>query len=75
MMKMTRSGLDAGSGGGGGGGASRDVSAPQVTLVHRVYSHLCFTSAYDNEFSGLRRLWKLCDDSGKEKTTTFFWGG
>lgn len=52
MMKMTRSGLDAGGGGGGGGGASRDVSAPQVTLVHRVYSHLCFTSAYVNEFSG-----------------------
>lgn len=57
MTKMTMSGLD-GSGGGGGGGASRDVSVPQVTPDDCVYMHLRFMSAYDNEFSRLRRLWK-----------------
>lgn len=67
MMKMTMSGLDGSGGGrrGGGGGAVRDVLVPLVTLSDPVYMHLCFTSAYDNEFSRLRRLWKLYDGSGK----------
>lgn len=54
VMKMTMSGLDGS--GRGGGGASGDVSASQVTLVDRVYTRLCFTSAYDNEFKEIMEV-------------------
>lgn len=56
----------------GGGGASGDVSIPQVTLVDCVYMHLCFTSAYDDEFTGLGDYGSCIMAAGSRKTTTFF---